>query len=152
MGQVVIANPRTVFLTVWTSQLISALGTGLTEFALGVTVYQRTGSTSQFALAMVCAMLPAILISPFSGALADRFDRRSMMMFSNVASAVVIVVLVLQPHRSLAMIYASVVALAICGALRDPAYYASVSQLVPKKQLGRASGLVQTAENIGSVA
>jgi MFS transporter, DHA3 family, macrolide efflux protein len=152
MQQIETSHRRTVFVTVWFTQLISALGTGLTEFALGVHVYQRTGSTTQFAMVMVCAMLPVILMSPFSGALADRFDRRLMMVASNVGSGLVILVLVLVSHRSLGLIYASVVALAICGALRDPAYYASVSQMVSKEQLGRASGLVQTAENVGSVA
>jgi len=147
-----ISNPRKVFGTVWLSQLISALGTGLTEFALGIDVYQRTGSTTKFALVMVCAMLPVILMSPFSGALADRWDRRNVMLVSNAASAAVIAVLMLVPGRPIGVIYAAVVALAVTGALRDPAYYASVSQMVPKNQLGRASGLVQTAENVGSVA
>jgi hypothetical protein len=141
-----------VFGTVWFSQLISALGTGLTEFALGIDVYQRTGSTTKFAMVMVCAMLPVILMSPFSGALADRWDRRNVMLVSNAASAAVILVLLLVPGRPIGVIYAAVVALAVAGALRDPAYYASVSQMVPKHQLGRASGLVQTAENVGSVA
>lgn len=150
--QAAVANPRKVFWTVWSSQLISALGTGLTEFALGVHVYQRTGSTTQFALVMVCAMLPVILMSPFSGALADRWDRRLVMVVANAASGAVILVLVIVPDPSIGLIYGVVVALAIFGALRDPAYYASVSQLVPPNQLGRASGLVQTAENVGSVA
>jgi MFS family permease len=153
--QLAITDPKRIFLLVWSSQFISALGTGLTNFALGVFVYQKTGSTTQFALVLVCAMIPAILLSPFSGALGDRGDRRRMMLYSNAASAVVILgMLLLREQDALRSwhIYVGAGLLAVCGAFRDPAYYASVSQMVPKKQLGRASGLVQTAENIGIVA
>ncbi|MFI0942881.1 MFS transporter [Streptomyces sp. NPDC021020] len=150
-----ITAPKKVFGTIWTTQFFSSLGTGLTDFALGVFVYQRTGSTSQFALVLVCAMVPAILLSPFSGVLGDRADRRLMMLGSNAASGAVVLVLLLLRHGGHLdtwHIYAGAAVLAICGAFRDPAYYASVSQMVPKEQLGRASGAVQTAENIGIVA
>ncbi|HET9899075.1 MAG TPA: MFS transporter [Streptosporangiaceae bacterium] len=149
-----ITNPPRVFVIVWLSQMISAFGTGLTSFALGVFVYLRTGSTSQFALVLVFTVIPRMILSPFSGALADRRDRRQLMLAADVASGLVIVLLtVLRLHGALAVwqIYIAVGLLAIFSALRDPAYNASVSQLVPKKQLGRASGLVQTAENIGEV-
>ncbi|WP_371502647.1 MFS transporter [Kitasatospora sp. NBC_00374] len=155
MAQVKTANPKRVFLVVWLSQFVSALGTGLIDFALGVFVYQRTGSATQFALVLVFAMVPAILLSPFSGALADRWDRRGMMLVSEAACGVVILALTLLQHGhglEVWHVYVAVVLLAVGGAFRDPAYYASVSQMVPKRQLGRASGLVQTAENIGMVA
>jgi DHA3 family macrolide efflux protein-like MFS transporter len=150
-----ITEPRKVFWAIWISQFISALGTGLTDFALGVYVYKLTGSTTQFALVLVFAMVPAILLSPFSGALGDRWDRRLMMLASNTASGLVIVTMVVLSHSEVLRpwtIYLAAAALAVCGAFRDPAYYASVSQMVSKEQLGRASGLVQTAENVGIVA
>ncbi|MFD3581570.1 MFS transporter [Streptomyces sp. NPDC058683] len=155
MALIKTSDPKRVFLTVWISQFVSALGTGLVDFALGVFVYQRTGSTSEFALVLVFAMVPAIVLSPFAGALADRWDRRRMMLASNAASAVVIGLLMLLRHSGdleVWQIYVGVTVLAVCGAFRDPAYYASVSQMVPKQHLGRASGLVQTAENVGMVA
>jgi MFS family permease len=149
-----ITSPGRIFIIVWTTQLISALGTGLTEFALGVFVYQRTGSTTEFALVLVCAMVPAILLSPYAGALADRMSRRHLMLWSNAASGMVILLLtIVRAENALStwLIYVAAFVLAVCGAFRDPAYYASVGQLVSRKQLGRASGLVQTAENVGQV-
>jgi MFS transporter, DHA3 family, macrolide efflux protein len=150
-----ITDRKKVFLVTWFGQLLSGIGTGLTEFALGVFVFQLTGSTTQFALVMVFAMVPAIVFSPFSGAMADRWDRRQMMLIANVVSAVTLVVLlVLKNQDSLELwhIYLAVGVVAIAGAVRDPAYYASVSQLVPKEQAGRASGMVQTGENAGMIA
>jgi DHA3 family macrolide efflux protein-like MFS transporter len=154
MTRINVSSPARVFVVVWLSQLISAFGTGLTAFALGVYVYLRTGSTSQFALVLVCAVIPPMVLSPFFGALADRWDRRAMMLAADAASGLVIVALMLlrtQNVLAIWQIYIAVGVLAIFGAARDPAYNASVSQLVPKKQLGRASGLVQTAENVGQV-
>jgi MFS transporter, DHA3 family, macrolide efflux protein len=154
MARITIGSPTRVFLVVWLTQMISGFGTGLTSFALGVFVYLRTGSTSQFALVLVCAVIPPMLLSPVSGALADRWDRRLMMFLADAASGLVVVglmVLQLQHELAIGHIYIAVGLLAILGALRDPAYNASVSQLVPRKQLGRASGLVQTAENVGEV-
>ena len=152
---IIVSQPKRVFVTVWFGQLVSALGTGLSGFALGVFVYQLTGSTTQFALVSVCTMVPSILLTPFAGALADRWDRRGLMLLSNVVAGLVVLLLaVLKDQEALRLwnIYAAVAVIAMCGALRDPAYYASVSQLVPKKQLGRATGLVQSGENIGLVA
>lgn len=52
------------FLLVWLGQIVSMFGSSLTEFALGVWVYQTTGSITQFALISVCIHLPNLLISP----------------------------------------------------------------------------------------
>ena len=64
------------FEVVWFGQLISYIGSGLTNFALGVWVYQRTASVTQFALIAFFAGLPGLLAAPFAGALVDRWDRR----------------------------------------------------------------------------
>ena len=71
-----------VFLVVWFGQLVSLIGSGLTNFALGVWVYQRTGSVTQFSLILLFAMLPSILISPVAGAIVDRWNRRVSMILS----------------------------------------------------------------------
>jgi len=74
-----------VFLLVWFEQLVSVIGSGLTSFALGVCVYQRTGSVTQFSLILRSAMLPSILISPVAGAFVDRWNRRRcMILFTDI--------------------------------------------------------------------
>ena len=69
------------FEAVWFGQLISYVGSGLTNFALGVWVFQRTGSVTQFALIAFFASLPGLLAAPFAGALVDRWDRRLVMLW-----------------------------------------------------------------------
>jgi MFS family permease len=60
------------FFTLWLGQLISLTGSQLTGFALGVWVFQQTGSVTHFALISLFAVLPHILISPLAGPLSDR--------------------------------------------------------------------------------
>src|SRR4028119_935556 len=65
-----------VFILIWFGQMVSLIGSGLTGFALGVWVYQRTGSVTQLALISLFTILPGIVISPIAGTLVDRWDRR----------------------------------------------------------------------------
>ncbi len=61
------------FISIWLGQLVSLTGTGITAFVVGLWVYQTTGSVTKFASVALVDSLPAILLSPFAGALADRW-------------------------------------------------------------------------------
>jgi DHA3 family macrolide efflux protein-like MFS transporter len=82
------AGPRKfrAFLLIWSGQVVSLTGSGLTGFALGVWVYQRTGSVTQFALISLFTSLPGIVFSPIAGALVDRWDRRWAMLISDAGA------------------------------------------------------------------
>ena len=135
-----------VFLLIWFGQVISLVGSELTGFALGVWVYQRTGSATQFALIAVFTTLPAIALSPLAGAVADRLDRRLILILSDTGAALgtlSIALLLLVGRLEIWHIY---VAMGISSAFRAfqwPAYTASISLLVPKEQFGRASGMIE---------
>src|SRR5262245_3689130 len=74
------------FLILWAGQAVSMLGTGLGSFALGVWVFKQTGSTTQYAMISVATGLALIVMNPVSGALADRRDRRQLLLLSNVGA------------------------------------------------------------------
>ncbi len=137
------------FILIWIGQLVSLLGSGLTGFALGVWVYQGTGSVTQFALISLFAELPGILISPFAGALVDRWNRRWAMILSDTGAALmtlVIAILLFVGHLELWHIYLANAVGSLFSAFQWPAYTAATTLLVPKQQLGRASGLVQLGQ------
>jgi MFS family permease len=71
----------------WLGQVISVAGSGMTGFALGVLVFRQTGSATLFAMITVCTTLPGILIAPFAGVLADRYNRRLVMIVADTGSA-----------------------------------------------------------------
>ena len=77
------------FLIIWTGQLISIIGSGLTSFALGVWIFEQTDQATPFALVVLCGALPRILLAPIAGSLADRWNRRWLMILADVGSALV---------------------------------------------------------------
>ena len=138
-----------VFLIVWFGQLVSLTGSGLTSFALGVWVYQRTGSVTQFSLILLSAMLPCILIFPVAGALVDRWNRRWCMIVSDSGGGITtaaIALLLATGSLEIWHIYLAVSLSSVFKAFQLPAYTASTSMLVPKEHLPRASGMVQSGE------
>lgn len=135
-----------VFLVTWFGQVISLIGSGLTSFALGVWVFNRTRSPIDFALIGFFAVLPKVIFSPIAGALVDRFDRRKVMILADVGaglSTLLIALMLFSARLELWHIYLSAGVSAVCGAFQWPAYTASVTQLVAKEQLGRANGMNQ---------
>ncbi|MEJ2734979.1 MAG: MFS transporter, partial [Anaerolineae bacterium] len=81
-------SPRRMntFLTIWLGQVVSVVGSGLTSFALGVWVFEQTGSATQFALIGLSAVLPRVILSPLAGAIVDRWDRRRVMILSDAGA------------------------------------------------------------------
>ncbi|MFD1907535.1 MFS transporter [Paenibacillus rhizoplanae] len=73
------------FLFLWSGQLISAIGSGLTAFGLGIYTLQQTGQASAMALVTLLAFMPSLLLSPVAGVLADRYDRRLLMVLGGYA-------------------------------------------------------------------
>lgn len=137
------------FTVMWFGQSVSMLGTDLTAFALGVWIYQNTGSVTQYSLIILCAKLPSIALAPIAGAIIDRHDRRLLMMLSNACAALCTMTLALlfyQGWLRLWHICVVMVVLSMSESILRPAFNASVSLLVPKRHLGRASGMVQSSQ------
>lgn len=134
------------FVALWAGQVVSLVGSGLTGFALGVWVLERTGSVTRFALISLATTLPGIILAPFAGALVDRWDRRRALMLSDAGSALATLALALllgSGRLEVWHIYLAMLASSTFSAVQWPAYTSSMALLVPKRHLGRASGLVQ---------
>src|SRR5262245_40832934 len=139
------------FLIIWSGQMISLIGSAMTSFALGVWIFERTGSATQFALNVVCFFLPGVILAPFAGIVADRYSRRVVMMGSDLLAACsTITVLILFATGNLQVwhIYLATTINSIANTFQWPAYGAAVTMLVPKEHLGRTGGMVQAAESI----
>ncbi|MDX9801611.1 MAG: MFS transporter [Spirochaetia bacterium] len=138
------------FLVVWTGQLFSTLGTGMTAFALGVHVFEQTNSAMNFAMVMVTLFAPAILIGPLGGVLADRFDRRIMIIIGDAGSAAAVAFLLicsLSGELSIWNIYLGVALNSAFTALLGPAYKASLSDMLSESQFSKGGGLMQLASS-----
>jgi MFS transporter, DHA3 family, macrolide efflux protein len=144
----------TQFLLVWLGQLVSTIGSGLTGFALGIWVYRSTGSVMQFSLIYFFTELPGIVITPLAGVIADRYDRRQIMIMSNLGgclSTLAIVGLLVSGWLNLWHIYGILIFSSISKGFQKTAYYAATSLLIPKQQFGRASGMIQVSQASGQL-
>jgi len=142
------------FLLIWLGQLFSILGSGLSSFALGVWIYQKTGQATPFALTILFGSVPRLLVMPLAGLLADRWNRRVIMILADTGAAlgtVALAFLIFFGDLQVWHIYIIVFFSSIFSAFQEPAYMASITMLVPKKDFARANGMVQTGQAISSV-
>ncbi len=136
------------FILLWAGELISGVGGGLTSFELGVYVFQKTGSAASMALVTLLAFLPTLLFSVPAGVLADRYDRRLLMMIGDGCSALgifYILVCMRSGEAALYQICIGVFVSAVFSALLEPAYRATVTDLLTKEEYSRAGGMVSIA-------
>ena len=139
------------FYVIWFGQLISTLGSRLTSFALGVWIYENTNSVTLFAINTFAFMATTVLVSPFAGALVDKWNRRWVMVMSDAGaglSTLAIWFLFFTGKMEIQYIYIVTIFNAAFTAFQFPAHSAATTMLVPKKQLGRAGGMVQIGQAI----
>lgn len=144
----------TLFSIFMLGQFISSIGTSFMGFALGLWVRELTGKTSAFAITLVFNRLPGILVLPFAGTIADKFDRRKILILSNIGSAIVVGVLASLAFTGNLQVYHIYMAnafVSFMSGFQRPASLASVAQITPKKYLGQANGIVQLSTSMADV-
>ncbi|MBN2001946.1 MAG: amino acid adenylation domain-containing protein [Anaerolineae bacterium] len=144
----------TTFFLVAFGQFASLLGTGLTSFALGVWVFQKTGEVSDLGFIWFFVGLPGILFAPLAGAVADRWDRRWVMLLSDMMAGLgtlTLAWLLWSGTLQIWHIYVVTAINSIANTFQEPAYVAGITQLVPKQYLGNANGIVELAHSAGTL-
>ncbi len=136
------------FILLWSGELISSIGGGLTSFGLGVYIFQKTGSAAGMALITLLGFLPTLVLSVPAGVLADRYDRRLLMMIGDGCSAlgvVYILICMIRGEASLLQICIGVTVSAVFSALLEPSFRATITDLLTEDEYSKASGLVSLA-------
>jgi len=142
------------FLVVTLCLIIATIGTSLTGFALGIWVYERTGSISDYATISLYVIMPTLLLLPVAGAVVDRYDRRKVMLAGQMlalCSTIFLATMLYLDALSLWTIYVAAGIGSIAGAFTMPAYQAATAQLVPKRYLGHANGLGQLVMSLNGI-
>jgi DHA3 family macrolide efflux protein-like MFS transporter len=136
------------FMIIWLGQLVSLTGSRLTGFAIGVWIYQTTGSATQFAMMTLAAILPGILLAPLAGTVVDRWDRRRLLIVSDAGAGVctaILGLLIWMGWLEIWHVYVLVLLGSVFDSVQTPAFSASIPLLVGKKQLGRAAAMNQVS-------
>ncbi|MCE7984181.1 MAG: MFS transporter [Caldilinea sp. CFX5] len=143
------------FTVIWLGQLISLLGTGMTRFALTIWAYQETGSATALALVAFFSFGPVVLLSPVAGALVDRWNRKLVVMISDLAAGTTTILLLLLYATGNLQIWHLYVMGALAGAFESfqfPAFSAAMTMMLSKEQYGRANGMMAVAEAASGIA
>jgi MFS transporter, DHA3 family, macrolide efflux protein len=142
------------FILIWLGQVASQLGTGMTRFALTIWAYQETGSATALALVAFFSFGPTVLFSPIAGALVDRWNRKVVLILSDLAAGLATVALLVLYASGNLEIWHLFVAGAFAStfeAFQFPAFSAAVTMMLPKEDYARASGMQSLAESIAGI-
>jgi len=142
------------FTLVWAGQVVSLLGANMTRFAITIWAWQETGQATTLALVGLFSFGPAVLLSPLAGALVDRWNRKLVMMLSDLAAGlatVAMLALYLSGSLQIWHLYLLGAWSGAFSAFQFPAYSAAISTMLPPKDYARASGMLALAESISSI-
>jgi len=133
------------FSIVWLGQIISVLASSMTGFGMTLWMYKQTGSATAMAGMQVAFITPFLLLSPIAGVLVDRYNRKLMMMVSDlmaVLSTTGILILYVTGNLQFWHLYIAASINGLGNTFQWPAYSAAISTMMPKEQYGRANGLM----------
>ena len=136
------------FYKLWLGELISNIGSGMTAFALSVYVYEKTGSVSYVSLITLLSFMPSIILSPIGGLLADRYDRRLLMIIGDLFSGLGLVYIlwsIQAGEKSIVPIFIGITFSSIFTSLLEPSYRATLTDILEEENYAKASGLIQVA-------
>ncbi|MFM1539078.1 MFS transporter [Helcococcus bovis] len=138
------------FIVLWFGQLTAFIGHGLTTFVLSVFAFSVSQSAVDASMVMLLGFLPYIILIVPSGVLADKYDRRLLMILGDGLSALgILYILIMKMNGNLSLIdvYIGVTISSIFSALMTPAYQATVSDILSKDEYIKASGLIQISNS-----
>ncbi|MFJ8453855.1 MFS transporter [Bacillus paramycoides] len=136
-----------------TGQTITILGSTLLRFALSLYVLDITGRADIFAGLYAITSIP-FLLAPLGGAIADRFNRRNIMViFDLINTAIVLGFIALLFNGTVSIMWIGIVMflLAVVSAMYAPVVMASIPQLVPEKKLEQANGIVNGVQALSNI-
>lgn len=135
-------------------QVSSLTGNYTLKFALSMYVLEQTGSASIFAGMLSAALLPTVLLSPFGGILADRANRKHIMVALDALSGLSVLAagLLLPLGRELWVIGALLVLLSVLAAFESPTVQACVPQMVSPQNLVQGNAVVSQVSAVTSLA
>lgn len=138
----------------WSSTIVTTLGSQLTAVAVPKQIYDMTGSSAWVGIASLAGLAPLIVFALWGGAIADTVDRRKMLLATNSGIALLCLLFWVQSALDLRSIPLLLVLVAMQQALfgmNMPARTASVARLVPAAELPAATALNSTVMQTGQI-
>ena len=134
------------FMVVWFGQFVSMLGSGISSFGLSLWIFMMTKSATTFAMTFLVQILPGIIFAPFAGSMADRKQRKHIIVLTDSLDAVlkvILMILLATGSMKVWMVYPLTFLSQTLGTFQNPAFNATIPLLVEKKDIPRANGFMQ---------
>ncbi len=135
-------------------KMTSLLGAGIYTFAMGLYVLKTTGSGMGFATTLICGSIPRMICGPIAGAVADRVNRRWLVIGTDLISSLTMLIMFILATifgPSLLFIYVSAALLSICASFYSVSLTSSIPNLVDEERIQKASALNQTASSLSNI-
>ena len=139
---------------VWFGQMISFIGTGMTQFGLVIWVWEETGSATSLSLMAFFGFVPMVVMMPFAGVLVDRWNLKwTIALVDLTAGLATIGMLILFGVDVVEVwhLYILVMFAGLFQAFQFPAFSTATTMMVAKKHYGRASGMLMTAQALSMI-
>ena len=138
----------------WSTQTLSALGSGMTSYALVLWLYLRSGSALKTALLSVCSYSPYVVMSIFAGALSDRWNKKHTMLVCDLLAAlstVIVFVLIKTDSLTAWHLYVLNALNGLMNTIQQPAGEVAATLLIPKGNYQKTSGLRSFSQSLNSI-
>ena len=139
------------FVLMWLAQLVSTAGSALTDLAAGIYVYSVTGSAFLVGVTLMATAIPSLVVGLIAGVFVDRWDRRRVMIASNLAQGVVVATIPFLLGVNVALLFVAILVNAGVKQFFDPAYEALIPEIASDEELTAANAFLQIA-SFGSTA
>ena len=142
------------YLMLWSTQALSALGSGMTSYALVLWLYLRSGSALETALLSVSSYAPYVIMSIFAGALSDRWNKKRTMLVCDLLAAlstVIVLLLIKADALSAWHLYVLNALNGLMNTIQQPASEVAATLLIPKDYYQKTSGLRSFSQSLKSI-
>lgn len=139
------------FILMWQGHAVSVFGDVLYSIAIGVWVFSETGSTGLMGLMSSISMFVAMFLNPFTGAIVDRINRKTVLIVADLIRGIVMLgvgALAISNHLSVELVLLTAFVAALCGSMFGPAAMTVFVDLIPHTELVRAQSLSSGTNNL----
>jgi len=131
-------------------QLISMIGSSMSQFGLGIWIWKITGDATPFSIIAVCFVVPNLIFTPIAGSLIDRWPKKRGLIMPDLSAGIITIVvmfLYINSKLSIPVLYIASFLSGIFNSLQWPAYAVTMSLMVKKEELGKANGFLSLCES-----
>ena len=142
------------YLLLWSTQSLSALGSGMTSYALVLWLYMNSGSALKTAMLTICSYAPYVVMSIFAGALSDKWDKKRTMLICDLFAAMTTVAaFILIKNNALEPWHLYLIngLNGLMNTVQQPASEVASTQLIPKEFYQKTSGLRSFSQSLNSL-